>query len=95
MWNLYKLEEQYAHYPEIQPAEIEKLVQWIHAQPHMPKLTAQEVMLFFYACKCSTEYTKQIIDTYLTCRTHVEDFFGNLDVDRPELKREDCAGYSE
>ncbi|XP_075166189.1 alpha-tocopherol transfer protein-like [Haematobia irritans] len=86
MWNMYKVEDAYRRFPEISRDEVLKFQEWIHSQPHMPKMSEHDALLFYYASKCSTEVSKQVLDTYLTCRTHVDGFFRNLDVDRADLQ---------
>ncbi|XP_054725646.1 alpha-tocopherol transfer protein-like [Anastrepha obliqua] len=81
------LTEQYARFPEISRAEIQKLVNWIQSQPHMHNLSEEEALHFFHACKNSMEVAKQVLDTNLTVRTHCDEFFANLDCERPELQR--------
>uniref|UniRef100_A0A1I8Q2Q3 CRAL-TRIO domain-containing protein n=1 Tax=Stomoxys calcitrans TaxID=35570 RepID=A0A1I8Q2Q3_STOCA len=86
MWDVYKVEESYKKFPEVRREEVLKFQEWIHSQPHMPKISEHEALLFYYASKCNTEISKQVLDTYLTCRTHVESFFRNLDVNRADLQ---------
>ncbi|EDV92764.1 alpha-tocopherol transfer protein-like [Drosophila grimshawi] len=82
------LDEQYARFPEIKRTEVLKLVDWIQAQPHISaQFSEAEALHFFHACKYSMEMAKQVLDTNLTARTHVDDFFVNLDIDSNELKR--------
>ncbi|KAM7363670.1 alpha-tocopherol transfer protein-like [Cochliomyia hominivorax] len=87
MLKYYDLEESYSRFPEIKREEVLKLQQWIQAQPHMPNMSEHWALYFYFACQCSMEYSKQVIDINLTCRTHVEEFFQNLDIERVELKR--------
>ncbi|XP_011179298.2 alpha-tocopherol transfer protein-like [Zeugodacus cucurbitae] len=81
------LNEQYARFPEISRDEMKKFVNWIHAQPHMQNLSEEAALHFFHASMNSMEMAKQVLDTNLTVRTHCEDFFTNLDCERPELQR--------
>ncbi|XP_017848799.1 alpha-tocopherol transfer protein-like [Drosophila busckii] len=83
-----ELAKQYANFPDIQRAEVKKLLDWIHAQPHISaEFSEAEALHFFYACKYSMEVSKQVLDTNLTARTHIEDFFVNLDAESAEIKR--------
>ncbi|KAH8306198.1 hypothetical protein KR018_003769 [Drosophila ironensis] len=82
------LEEQYARFPEIKRTEVLKLVDWIHAQPHISKQFSEgEALHFFHACRSSMEVAKQVLDINLTARTHLDEFFGNLDCERPEIRK--------
>ncbi|XP_017101104.1 alpha-tocopherol transfer protein-like [Drosophila bipectinata] len=82
------LKEQYARFPEIKRSEIEKFLDWIHAQPHISKKFSEgEALHFFHACRSSMEVAKQVLDINLTARTHLDEFFSNLDCERPEIRR--------
>uniref|UniRef100_A0A1A9ZXR8 CRAL-TRIO domain-containing protein n=1 Tax=Glossina pallidipes TaxID=7398 RepID=A0A1A9ZXR8_GLOPL len=83
----FDLAEQYARFPKVKAEDVQKIVAWVHDQPHMPNLSEPEVLLFYFACKCSTEVTKQVIDKNLTCHTHIEELFSNLNVQSPEIQR--------
>ncbi|XP_055854077.1 alpha-tocopherol transfer protein-like [Episyrphus balteatus] len=87
MKNLASVEEQYRRFPEMDKQDVLKLKQWVQQQPHMPNLSELDVILFFHACYYSMELTKRTIETNLSIRTHVPEFFHNLDIERPELKR--------
>ncbi|XP_013101589.1 clavesin-2 [Stomoxys calcitrans] len=87
MFQLFDLEQQYALFPKIQREEVLKLLQWAQTQPHLPSITEHEAVCFFYACGCSMEYSKQVLDLSYTCRTHFEEFFSNLDVESPDMKQ--------
>ncbi|XP_022212507.2 uncharacterized protein LOC111067629 isoform X3 [Drosophila obscura] len=82
------LEEQYARFPEIKRSEVQKFIEWIHVQPHISdQFSEGEALHFFYACRYSMEVAKQVLDINLTARTHLDEFFVNLDCERPELRR--------
>lgn len=82
------LEDQYASFPEIRRPEVLKFLDWIHAQPHISdRFSEGEALHFFHACRYSMEVAKQVLDTNLTARTHLEEFFVNLDCERPEIRR--------
>ncbi|KAH8383350.1 hypothetical protein KR009_008065 [Drosophila setifemur] len=82
------LEEQYARFPEIKRAEVQKFVNWIHAQPHISdRFSEGEALHFFHACRSSMEVAKQVLDINLTARTHLDEFFVNLDCERSETRR--------
>ncbi|XP_061401191.1 uncharacterized protein LOC133336940 [Musca vetustissima] len=95
MWQFFDLEEQYRRFPTIKRDEVQKLLEWLNGQPHLPQLTEQEVLLFYQACNHQMEYTKQVIDDSFTFRTHNEDFFGNVDTDSPQMLQamETVAGF--
>uniref|UniRef100_A0A1A9WIX7 Uncharacterized protein n=1 Tax=Glossina brevipalpis TaxID=37001 RepID=A0A1A9WIX7_9MUSC len=82
----FDLAEQYVRFPKIKVEDVQKILAWIHGQPHMPRLSEGEVLLFYFACKCSTEITKQVIDKNFTCRTHIKELFSNLNVKSPEMQ---------
>ncbi|XP_073834109.1 clavesin-1-like [Musca autumnalis] len=94
-FKLFDLDEQYAKHPEMKREEVLKLLDWSLAQPHLPKITEHEAILFYYACKCSMEYAKTVLDLNFTCRTHFEEFFGNVDIGTPEMQlvNETVAGF--
>uniref|UniRef100_A0A1A9X1J5 CRAL-TRIO domain-containing protein n=1 Tax=Glossina brevipalpis TaxID=37001 RepID=A0A1A9X1J5_9MUSC len=83
----FDLAEQYKRFPKVKVEDVQKIVAWVHVQPHMPNLSEAEVLLFYFACKCSTEITKQVIDKNLTCHTHIEELFSNLNVKSPQLQQ--------
>ena len=82
------LEPQYARFPEISRDEMQKFMQWIRTQPHIASdFSEAEALHFFYACRLSMEMSKQVLDCNLTARTHIDEFFCNLDCEKSEIKR--------
>ncbi|XP_061401190.1 retinaldehyde-binding protein 1-like [Musca vetustissima] len=99
-FKLFNLDEQYFRHPEVRREEVLKLLaelagHWSLAQKHLPTITEHEALLFYFACKCSMENAKMVLDLNFTCRTHFEEFFGNVDVATPEMElvRETVAGF--
>ncbi|XP_013102470.2 alpha-tocopherol transfer protein-like [Stomoxys calcitrans] len=85
MWPLFDLEQEYAKHPHIEREEVQKLHQWLRAQPHMPELWEHEVLIFYHACQYQMEYSKQVIEDYYTFRTQTEEFFDNLDINSAQM----------
>nr|XP_013101550.1 unnamed protein product [Stomoxys calcitrans] len=86
MWPLFDLEKQYAEHPHIEREQVQEILFWTNTQPHLPELTEHEVLLFYHACDHEVEYSKQVIDNYFTFRTNSDEFFGNLDLESPQMK---------
>ncbi|XP_076670789.1 uncharacterized protein LOC143370057 [Andrena cerasifolii] len=72
-------EEELKRNPELKEEEMQMLRDWYKKQPHLPKITDSELVLFFHSNYYRLEPTKVTIDTYYTVRTHVPEFFANRD----------------
>ncbi|XP_034945203.1 alpha-tocopherol transfer protein-like [Chelonus insularis] len=73
------VEEEKQKNPELKDSDIQMLREWCQKQPHLPKITDSELVLFLHSNYYRLEPTKTTIDTFYTCRTHVTEFFANRD----------------
>ncbi|XP_055378578.1 alpha-tocopherol transfer protein-like isoform X2 [Condylostylus longicornis] len=83
---LFPIEEEFKKNPDLNPDELKKLMEWINQQPHLPEIADLEASLFLHSCYYSIELAKQTIDTFVTMRTHVPEFFHRLDLSSDEMK---------
>lgn len=72
-------EEELKKNSELKEEEIQVLRDWLKKQPHLPKISDAELALFYHSNYYRMEPTKATIDTYYTVRSHVPEFFSNLD----------------
>ncbi|XP_076289828.1 uncharacterized protein LOC143213657 [Lasioglossum baleicum] len=72
-------EEELKRNPELKEEEIQVLREWLKKQPHLPKVSDAELALFYHSNYYRMEPTKATIDTYYTVRSHVPEFFSNMD----------------
>ncbi|XP_015435212.1 PREDICTED: uncharacterized protein LOC107190840 [Dufourea novaeangliae] len=72
-------EEELKRNSDLKEEDIQMLRDWSKKQPHLPKLTDTELVLFLHSNYHRIEPTKATIDTYYTVRTHVPEFFSHRD----------------
>ncbi|XP_051169298.1 uncharacterized protein LOC127286762 [Leptopilina boulardi] len=72
--------------PELKESDIQMLREWCEKQPHLPKVSDTDLVLFLHSNYYKMEATKTNIETYFTLRTHLPEFFTNRDLKKsPEL----------
>lgn len=77
--NMVPLEEEIQNNPDLRIIDIKALRNWYQKQPHLPKITDNELAIFLHSNYYRLEPTKVAIDSYFTIRTHVPEFFSNKD----------------
>ncbi|XP_055590423.1 uncharacterized protein LOC129742540 [Uranotaenia lowii] len=80
------VENEYKKFPELKREDVQKLREWMVKQPHLPKITELELILFLHSNYHRMEATKNTLDANYTCRTHVPELFANWDIIGTELK---------
>ncbi|XP_067015756.1 alpha-tocopherol transfer protein-like [Anabrus simplex] len=81
------LEEMLKKNLELSRTDLEYLQDWMRKQPHLPKLTDEQLVPFLHSNYYSLEKTKTTIENYFTIRTHAPDMFLNRDALDPAVKK--------
>ncbi|XP_058829855.1 alpha-tocopherol transfer protein-like isoform X1 [Topomyia yanbarensis] len=74
------VENEYKKFPDLKREDVQKIREWMEKQPHLPKISELETVLFLHSNYFKMEATKQTIENYYTCRTHIPMFFANRDM---------------
>lgn len=74
------MEELYKKFPELKTTDISQIREWTEKQPHLPKVTDQEIAICLHARNFSIESAKTLIENLYTVRTHVKELFSSRDV---------------
>ncbi|RZC37681.1 uncharacterized protein BDFB_004462 [Asbolus verrucosus] len=72
----FDVEEQYEKDKNLKREDVKVLVEWLSKQPHLPKATEAQLMLFLKSCYYRLEPTKSAIDNFFTVRTLCPEIFG-------------------
>lgn len=73
------VDEEYKKNKNLKPEDVKSLINWLEMQPHLPKISELQTILFLHSVFYSNESAKNVIDTYYTCRTHCPEFFDKRD----------------
>ena len=73
------IEEEFKRNPELKEEDLQHLRDWCSKQPHFPEIGDNELIIFLHSNYYRLEPTKVTIENFLTCRTHVPEFFSNRD----------------
>ncbi|XP_058791001.1 alpha-tocopherol transfer protein-like [Phymastichus coffea] len=74
------LEEEFKKNPELKQEDLDNLMDWYSKQPHFPQNVSKlDLVVFLHSNYYRLEPTKTTIENFLTCRTHVPEFFANRD----------------
>lgn len=81
------VDEEFKKNPELKESDLQMLREWCEKQPHLPKITDTDLILFIHSNYYMMEPTKANIESYFTLRTHLPEFFTNRDLTQsPELR---------
>ncbi|BET00529.1 CRAL/TRIO domain [Nesidiocoris tenuis] len=87
-------EQEYAKNPDLKKEDIEKLQEWAATKNHLPKISEEQMILFYHSCYWDMEATKSCIDVYYTTRASTPEFFRNRDLSLPNLQQGiECLYY--
>lgn len=77
---LKEIEQQIKEYKANEEEDIDRILDWLALQPHLPKLKDRKrIKRFLVGCKFSIEKTKQSIDYYYTVRGRLPNIFRERD----------------
>lgn len=74
------IEDLYKKCPELKDTDVAQIREWMEKQPHLPKVTEQEVALALHARNFSIEGAKTLLENHYTVKTHVKELFSNRDI---------------
>ncbi|GLV38430.1 uncharacterized protein CBL_13019 [Carabus blaptoides fortunei] len=85
------VEEEYKKNDQLKADDVKSLKEWMEKQPHLPKITDLEIILFLNCTFYSLERAKTVIDTYYSCRTYCPEFFDARDPNGAIVKELDVV----
>ncbi|XP_058462929.1 alpha-tocopherol transfer protein-like [Malaya genurostris] len=62
------------------------IMNWLTNQPHLPKLSENDALLFLHCNYYDAEAAKKTIEEYYTFRTNCTDLFTNRDIEDPDIQ---------
>uniref|UniRef100_A0A182JQ25 CRAL-TRIO domain-containing protein n=1 Tax=Anopheles christyi TaxID=43041 RepID=A0A182JQ25_9DIPT len=81
------VEDQYRNNAgELRSTDVQKLDEWVRAQPHLPPITELELILFLHSNYYDVEAAQRTIECYYTFRTSCKNLFGNRNLDKDSIQ---------
>ncbi|GLH10468.1 Alpha-tocopherol transfer protein-like [Gryllus bimaculatus] len=74
--------------PRLSRTDLEYLQDWTSKQPHLPRMEDVDLVPVLHRCDYSLERTKELLDKYLTMRTHAPEIFKYRDPRLPDMKEQ-------
>ncbi|GJQ85280.1 hypothetical protein Trydic_g23179 [Trypoxylus dichotomus] len=73
------IEEEYKKNKDLCKEDVQALREWMVKQPHLPKISDFQIILFLHSCYYRVESTKTCIETFYTAKTNYPEFFKDRD----------------